>query len=74
MSRVSRSLQFHEPGALTSSAPLASPACQTRNTAPSGSAKIAIRPAALKSNGASSVLPPAASTFAAVASALSTAM
>ncbi len=74
MSRVWRSLQFHAPGELTSSEPPASRACQTRNTAPSGSAKTAIRPASPKSSGASSVLPPAASTLATTASASSTAM
>ena len=50
------------------------PACHTRNAAPSGSANTASRPAGPTSIGATSVLPPAPSTFATTASALSTLM
>ena len=69
-----RSLKFQLPGALTTSAPVCSPACQTLNTAPSGSAKIAIRPASKMSNGSVTTVPPFARTRSTASSALSTAM
>ena len=67
-----RSLKFSEPCSLTMSAPRCSFASQTQNTAPSGSAQTAIRPASMTSNGSVRTLPPASRTFATVSSALST--
>ena len=67
-----RPLKFSEPGSLTTCAPLCSFACQTQNAAPSGSAKTAIRPASMTSNGSITAAPPASRTFDAVSSALST--
>ena len=72
MSRVLRLLKLTEPCSLTICAPLCLPGCQTQNTAPSGSLNTAIRPASVTSNGAINTRPPAASTFVAVSSALST--
>ena len=67
-----RPLKFNDPGSLTIRAPRCSFACQTQNAAPSGSAKTAIRPASMTSNGAVRTRPPASTTFDAVSSALST--
>ena len=69
-----RPLKFNEPCSLTICAPLCSFACQTQNTAPSGSVKTAIRPASMTSNGSITTFPPASRTFDAVSSALSTQM
>ena len=62
------------PCSFTTCEPLCSFACQTKNTAPSGSVKTAMRPAAMTSNGSITTLPPASLTLAAVSSALSTQM
>jgi hypothetical protein len=69
---VFSSLKFQVPGSLTSCAPLCPFACQTQNTAPEGSENTAMRPASKTSNGSTSSFPPAAFTFSAVSSALST--
>ncbi len=58
------SLKFHEPGAFTTWAPRFSRACQSPNTAPSGSAHTAGRPARGMSTGGISTFPPLASTTA----------
>ncbi len=67
-----RPLKFSEPCSLTTFAPLCCFACQTQNTAPSGSLKTAIRPASMTSNGSITTPPPASRTLDAVSSALST--
>jgi hypothetical protein len=69
---VLRPLKFNEPGSLTTCAPLNSFACHTQNVAPSGSAKTAVRPTSMTSNGSFTTLPPASRALAAVSSALST--
>ena len=67
-----RSLKFRLPCSLTIRAPLCSLACHTQNTAPSGSANTAIRPAFITSKGSVRTWPPASRTLDAVSSALST--
>src|SRR5918995_3695210 len=69
-----RSLKLTDPGSLTILAPLCPYACQTQNTAPSGSVKTPVRPAPGTSNGSLTTAPPASRTFAAALSALSTQM
>ena len=72
MSRVWRVLKFTEPCSLTIAAPLCCLGSQTRNTAPSRSAKTAILPASPVSKGSARMAPPAARTRSAASSARST--
>jgi hypothetical protein len=65
-------LKVSETGSLTIRAPLCWFACQTQKAAPSRSAKTAMRPKSMTSNGSITTLPPASRTFAAVSSARST--
>ena len=69
---MARPLKFSEPCSLTTFAPLWFLASQTQKTAPSGSARTAIRPASSTSKGSVTTAPPAARARVAVSSALST--
>ena len=66
------SFQQNVPGSLASCAPVCWLGCQRPMTAPSGSAKIAMRPASMTSIGGMNTVPPLADTLATVSSALST--
>ena len=60
------------PCSLSTRVPMCCLGCQSPKAAPCGSATKAMRPESKMSNGSSSTLPPAALTFSAVSSALST--
>ena len=60
------------PGSLATWAPVCWLGCQRPMTAPTGSAKTAMRPASMTSIGGTNTVPPLAATLATVASALST--
>ena len=66
------SLHDHVPGSFTSCEPGWSPGCHTEKNAPTGSTKTAMRPCSNTSIGGTITCPPAALTFSAVSSALST--
>ena len=66
------SFQQSVPGSLTSCAPVCWLGCHSPITAPSGSAKMAMRPASITSIGGAKTVPPLAVTLATVSSTLST--
>ena len=63
------SFQQSAPGSLTSCAPVCCLGCHSPMTAPSGSAKSAMRPASMTSMGGMNTVPPLADTLATVSSA-----